>query len=174
MSGPFRVLTSSVVVVCLAVLVVNGQAPKPGPAQKSLEVPLQERVAALEKEVESLKAELAALRAQIQPSGSTRTPVASGSGSRPDGARPSQADILSCVVDAYFESEAIPRGSSFGDFRQLEFGTTFTSQGGMIELARGAPKGTSIFPTRMQLSSRAVDFWVFKDSFGTLKCSRVK
>jgi hypothetical protein len=173
MSGPFRVLTSSAVVVCLAVLVANGQAPKPGPAQKSLEVPLQQRVAALEKEVQSLKAELAALRALIQRSGSTQNPLASGSGSRPDGARPSEAEIRTCVVDAYLESEAIPRGGNFGVF-QLEFGTTFTSQGGMTELARGAPKGTSIFPTRMQLGSRVVDFWVFKDSFGTLKCKRIQ
>lgn len=170
MRWAIRVLTSSAVVVCLAVLVAHGQAPKPGPAQKPLEVPLQQRVGALEKEVQSLKAELAALRAQIQRSGSTQTPVASGSGSRPDGARPSETEIRTCVA-AGKTATGTPYGRFYGDVLQIEFGTTTTSQGGMMELAMGAPKGTSMFPTKIHFSGNdVIDFWVFKDSFGTLKC----
>lgn len=166
-----RVLASSAVVVCLAVIVANGQAPKPGPAQKLLEVPLQQRVAALEKEVQSLKAELAALRAQIQRSGSTQTPAASGSGSGPKGARPSEAEIRACVAAAPTQT-----GSNYGIYGgvlQIEFGTTITSQGGTMELAMGAPKGTSIFPTKIHFDHDVFDFWALKDSFGTLKCYRM-
>jgi hypothetical protein len=173
MAWTIRVLTSSAVVVCLAVLVAHGQAPKPGPAQKSLEVPLQQRVAALEKEVQSLKAELAPLRAQIQRSGSTQAPVASGSGPRPDGTRPSEAEIHTCVAAARTQTDST-YGSVYGGVLQFEFGTTITSQGGTMELAMGAPKGTSIFPTKIHFAGNYVfDFWVFKDSFGTLKCFRM-
>jgi len=163
MRWTIRLLTRSAVGVCLAVSVAHGRAPKPGPAQKSLEVPLQQRVAVLEKEVQSLKAEMAAIRAQIQRSGSTQTPVASGSGSRPDGARPSETEIRTCVADHNF--------SSYGAIQQIEFGATTTSQGGMMELAMGAPKGTSMFPTKIHFAQNYVfKFWAFKDSFGTLKC----
>lgn len=163
-----HVLTSSAVVVCLAVSLAHGQAPKPSPAQQSLEVSLQQRVAALEKEVQNLKGELAALRAQIQRSGSTQTPVVSGSGSIPNGARPSQAEIQACV-----------NASSYGDFPilQLEFGTPITSQGGLMELAMDAPKGTIIFPTKIHFAERPGFYsvwttWVFRDSFGTLQCKK--
>jgi hypothetical protein len=173
MSWTIRVLTSSAVVVLLAVLVAHGQAPKAAPAQKSLEVPLQQRVAALEKEVQSLKAELAALRAQIQRSGSTQNPLASGGGSRPDGARPSEAEIRTCVAATRTQTDST-YGNVYGGVLQIEFGTTITSQGGTMELAMGAPKGTSIFPTKIHFAENYVfTFWALKDSFGTLKCSRM-
>jgi hypothetical protein len=165
MRWTIRVFTSSVVVMCLAVLFAYGQATKAGPAQQSLEVPLQQRVAALEKEVRSLKAELAALRAQIQRSGSAQAPVASGGGSRPDGARPSETEIRACVATA-----RTPTDRAYGQLGGvMEFGTTITSQGGLGEPA----KGTSIFPIRFHTPERARavwDFWAFKDSFGKLTC----
>lgn len=56
---------------------------------------------------------------------------------------------------------------------KLEFGKTITSQGGMIEMAMGAPKGTKIFPITVTFDGNKVhDFWVWKDSFGKLKCDR--
>jgi hypothetical protein len=132
-------------VVCLAVSVAHGQAPKPVPAQKSLEVPLQQRVAALEKEVQNLKAELAALRAQVQRSGLTQPPVASAV-DRDHGARPSEAEIRTCVAAVVEHGRTY--GQDNGGIAQLEFGTTITSQGGATELMLGTPKDTSIFPTR--------------------------
>jgi Na+-translocating ferredoxin:NAD+ oxidoreductase RnfG subunit len=58
---------------------------------------------------------------------------------------------------------------------QIEFGNTITSQGGMLELAVGAPKDTKIFPTKVSYTDQSgkawfVLCWVFKDSFGKLKC----
>jgi hypothetical protein len=156
--------TRTAVVAYLALSVAHGQAPKPRPEQKSPEVPLQQRVAALEKE--GLKAELAALRAQIQRSGSTQTPVTSGSGSRPNGARPSEAEIRTCVA-------ATEIGRDFGGVFQLEFGTTIISQGGMMELAMDAPKDTRIFPTKIHFDHYVFNLWVFRDSFGKLRCERV-
>jgi len=168
MRWTIRLFTSLVVVVCLAVLSAYGQAPKAGPAQQSLEVPLQQRVAALEKEVQGLKAELAALRDQIQRSGLTQAPAASGGGSRPDGARPSETEIRNCVAAARSDT-----GSTYGQLGVLrgvmEFGTTITSQGGLAE----PPKGTSIFPVRFHAPDKYMwDFWAFKDSFGKLTCVR--
>jgi hypothetical protein len=134
-------------------------------------VALQQRVAALEKEVQSLKAEVAVLRAQIQRSGPTQTPVDSSTGSRPDGARPSETEIRTCVAAARHPGTGVSYGR-YGDVLQIQFGTTTTSQGGMMELAMGAPKGTSIFPTKIHFpENNVVDFWFFKDSFGTLKCT---
>jgi hypothetical protein len=75
--------------------------PKSRSEQKSLEVPLHQTVAAIEKEVQSLKAELAALRAQIQRSDSPPTPVAPGNGSRPNGPRPSRSGHLLLLRDSY-------------------------------------------------------------------------
>lgn len=160
-----RLLTGSAIVACLAVLAAHGQAPKPSPAQNAPEVTLQQRVAALEKEVQSLKAELAALRTQIQQSGSTQVPVVSASG-KPNGLLPSLAEIQACVN----ASEEL-RGN--GQILQLEFGTPIISQGGMMELSYGAPKGTTIFTTKIHFDHFVPKTWVFKDSFGTLQCKRV-
>ena len=126
------------------------------------------RCSALEKEVQTLKAELAALRAQIQRGGSTQTPV--GSVDRDHGARPSEAEIRACVAAAPTQI-----GGTYGFISgQIEFGAVITSQGGTLEMGMGAPKGTSIFPIRINEADRGMvwEFWAFKDSFGTLKCYR--
>jgi hypothetical protein len=120
--------------------------------------------------VQSLKADLAALRAQIQQGGSAQAPVGSGSGSKPDGARPSETEIRACVAAAPTQTDG-----TYGFISgQIEFGTVITSQGGMMELGMGAPKGTSIFPIRIHENGGFVwEFWAFKDSFGKLKCVRI-
>jgi|SRR5450432_2015023 hypothetical protein len=188
MRWTIRVFISSVIVVLFA----YGQAPNAGPAQRSLEVPLQQRVATLEKEVQRLKAELVAIRAQIQRSGSTQppvasgsgfdpltgtfaldrstqTPVAPGSGSSPGGTRPSETEIRTCVAAAPTHT-----GGLYGQIGGLmggvmEFGTTITSQGGFGE----PPKGTNIFPVRFHAADKFDwDFLAFKDSFGKLTCVR--
>jgi hypothetical protein len=87
MRRTIHVLTSLALVVYLPMAVANGQTPKSSPAQRPVELSLQQRVANLEKAVQSLKGELAALRAQIQGTSSTQTPDASPSGSSPDGAQ---------------------------------------------------------------------------------------
>lgn len=64
-----------------------------------------------------------------------------------------------------------PRGEPL----RIEVGTTIISQGGMMEMAMGAPKGTKIFPAKahfafLSTTTMIYPVWVFKDSFGTLKC----
>ena len=92
--------------------------------------------------------------------------------------RPSNAQIQSCILDL-----PTPLGSTqralYGSITQLELGQTITSQGGMIEMAVGAPKGTKIYPTRAHFANNGLpgppsvfDYWVFKDSFGKLQCVR--
>jgi hypothetical protein len=135
-------------------------------------------VPALQKEVQSLKAELAALRAQIQQGGSTPTPVASGSGStaRSDGARPSQAEVQTCIDSSRDGSITL---MNRGPLEQLQFGTPTSSQGGMMELALGAANGTTIFPAKYILRTTEGSpfertIWIFKDSFGKWRCAGAK
>jgi hypothetical protein len=57
---------------------------------------------------------------------------------------------------------------------QVEFGQTFASQVGRIELAMGAPKDTKIFPVKIHFTDHTgkewfLDRWAFKDSFGAWK-----
>ena len=88
--------------------------------------------------------------------------------------RPSDNDVKACILDL-----PTPLGSTqralYGSISELEFGTTITSQGGMLEMAIGAPKETKIYPTKAHFPPpypAVFDYWVFKDSFGKLKCVR--
>jgi hypothetical protein len=80
--------------------------------------------------------------------------------------RPSEAEIRQCVAT----------DSGLGSIDKVEFGNTIPSQGGMMELAMGAPKDTKIFPVNIHFpyggSTTVRTYWAFKDSFGQLKCVR--
>ena len=156
-----KTLATLVLIVAACASVANAQGAKPNTSQPSAEVLLQQRVAALEKEVRSLKAELAALRAQIERSKSP--PVVSERASKSSG-RPSQADIQTCIN---------PSSVDFlhynGPIINVEYGTTFSSHG-----ERGnPPKGTTIYPVkvRFQLSNSKTTLHLFVDSFGLWQCS---
>jgi len=95
---------------------------------------------------------------------------------KPNGA-PSQAEVQNCINSS--EDPSIKGGLSIngGLLEQLQFGKPTTSQGGMMELAMGAPKDTTIFPAKYVL--RTIDgtpnehtIWIFKDSFGHWRCAR--
>lgn len=81
--------------------------------------------------------------------------------------RPSDAEVRQCI-----QATRDPLGS----ISQVEFGNTMASQGGMMELAMGAPKDTKIFPVNIHfpsgMSTTVMTYWAFKDSFGQLKCVR--
>ena len=92
--------------------------------------------------------------------------------------RPSDDEVKSCILDL-----PTPLGSTqralYGGIDQLEFGKAFASEGGMMEMAMGAPKGTKVFPTKAHMAQNGLpgpasvyDYWVFKDSFGKLQCVR--
>jgi hypothetical protein len=86
------------------------------------------------------------------------------------GSRPSETEIRACVAAAPVPTIGGTYGSVYGDVLQIEFGTTITSQGGLME----PPKGTSIYPIKAHFAENHVlEFWAFKDSFGTLKCARL-
>jgi hypothetical protein len=47
------------------------------------------------------------------------------------------------------------------------------SQGGMAEMRLGAPSGTRLFPVRLRFRDfRTGDAWLYRDPFGSLKCTR--
>jgi hypothetical protein len=96
--------------------------------------------------------------------------IGSDGGTR-DGVHPSQTEIQACV-DASQQS-ALGGLSDYGQILKLQFGTTFTSQGGTIELGMGSPKGTTMLPTKIYFQDHVITTWVFKDSFGTLQCRRI-
>lgn len=82
------------------------------------------------------------------------------------GGRPSEGDIRACVANT-------EQGRVYGAVLRFEFGKTFTSQGGMIEMAMGAPQGTPIFPTKLYFPGGWVGVaWIFQDPFGAWKCER--
>lgn len=82
------------------------------------------------------------------------------------GGRPSEGDIRACVANT-------EQGRVYGAVLRFEFGKTFTSQGGMIEMAMGAPQGTPIFPTKLYFPGGWVGVaWIFQDPFGAWKCVR--
>lgn len=78
---------------------------------------------------------------------------------------PSDADVRQCILATRTGIDSIS---------QVEFGKTMASQGGMMELAMGAPKDTKIFPVNIHFpsgeSTTVMTYWAFKDSFGQLKC----
>jgi hypothetical protein len=81
--------------------------------------------------------------------------------------RPSEAEVRQCVLAAVGKMEHYPWSPTLTTITRVDFGKTMTSQGGMIELALGAPKGTKIFPVRVYFEKAGyMDFWVFSDSFG--------
>ncbi|MBA4083253.1 MAG: hypothetical protein C0496_18625 [Erythrobacter sp.] len=127
--------------------------------------------------------------------------------------RPSEEEIRKCVLDAdigagrrltgpqfYDRNTGLyVRNSVYNTITKLEFGRTITSEGGLVEISVGAPKGTTIFPTRVYYlgaNANAVEsedvpqqmqgvrpplsdgvygdtipeVWVFRDSFEKLKC----
>lgn len=170
MRSIIRMLTGAAVAVAVAVAVANGQAQKPAPGQQAPDASLQQRVAILKREIQSLKSELATLRAQIQRTGSSQAPVASGNGSRTQGSLPSQAEVQGCVDSSRREGNGLPGGR----IREVQFGAIATSQGGMMELGMGAPKGTPMFPVKFKLFNDEFEWgiWMFKDSFGKWTCVR--
>ena len=96
--------------------------------------------------------------------------------------RPSEADIRACILtkNPHIEKSLSSGGWPADSVSVPTFGKTITSQGGMFELAVGAPAGTTIFPVSVRLVSKKwtggrseeAVFWVFKDSFGKLKCEK--
>jgi hypothetical protein len=82
------------------------------------------------------------------------------------GGRPSEADVRACVANT-------EQGRVYGAVLRFEFGKTFTSQGGTIEMAMGAPQGTPIFPTKLYFPAGWVGVaWIFQDPFGAWECKR--
>ncbi len=80
--------------------------------------------------------------------------------------RPSEDEVIKL-----FESEHTDMTAVY-----VTFGQSFKSSGGTTELAVGAPHGTTIYPVEILYSdpirggSPSVTCWVFKDSFGKLRC----
>lgn len=154
------------VAVCLIASVAAGQTVKPASTQQLTE--LQQRVAAIEKEVQRLKGDVAALRTQIQSGVSPQSPTSSGGSSGTNGTRPSIAEIQNCINAS---SDKSLRG--YGAMIAPQFGATTTSQGGMLELSMGAPKGATIYPVRFHFEGNYNrTLWLFRDSFGKLQCKR--
>ena len=101
--------------------------------------------------------------------------------------RPSQDEIRSCLVASGGVRVRLQADNALAaaigiynygkvpnpTITQLEFGTTISSPGGPIETSIGAPSGTKIFPIRIHISEspQAPAYWVFKDSFGKLRCT---
>jgi hypothetical protein len=101
-------------------------------------------------------------------------------------ARPSDTEVRSCLMANGGVSVRTPPENALAaaigitgskriqnpTISQVEWGQTITSQGGIIEMAVGAPRDTKIFPARVYVteSTEVPTYWVFKDSFGMLKC----
>lgn len=103
------------------------------------------------------------------PSPSPSHPPAVAGNRRPNGA-PSHAEIQACLSTTKDE-----RARGYGQIRSLQYGTPMTSQGGLLELSLGAPKGTVIYPIKLSFGPNSYNNWVlwaFLDSFGELTCSR--
>ena len=88
-------------------------------------------------------------------------------------AAPSQVEVQNCINSS--QDESIKGGL----LEQLQFGTPATSQGGMMELAMGAPKDTTIFPAKYVLRTNSGNpfertIWIFRDSFGAWRCARAQ
>jgi hypothetical protein len=81
--------------------------------------------------------------------------------------RPTEAEVKVCVA------KLEDLGRMYGTVIRVEYGATMLSQGGMTEMELGAPKGTSIHPVRLRFHDyRTGEAWIYRDSFGTLKCAR--
>jgi hypothetical protein len=83
--------------------------------------------------------------------------------------RPSDDEVKSCIFQATAGIQPV----------KIDFGKTITSQGGMLEMAIGAPNGTKIFSTKASFNPSVLSqvpyeraYWVFKDSFGKVQCVR--
>lgn len=100
--------------------------------------------------------------------------------------RPAEEDFRQCVLAGVTDptggmwlknvegTDGVPGFYRDMTLSRIEFGEMMLSQGGIIELSIGAPKDTKIFPIRAHFAwggeDRVVVYWVFKDSFGKLKC----
>lgn len=82
--------------------------------------------------------------------------------------RPSEAEVKSCVASNAGVGSGLPRG----DIGDLQFGTTTTSQGGIMDY--GAAKGTTMFPAKFKLVGDGFEWHIlmFKDAFGKWQCFR--
>ena len=81
--------------------------------------------------------------------------------------RPSEAEVKACIAGLE------DLGRIYGSVVRIEYGTPMLSQGGMAEMELGAPKGTFIYPVRLRFHEyRTAESWIYRDSFGTLKCAR--
>jgi hypothetical protein len=84
---------------------------------------------------------------------------------------PSQAEVQTCIDSSQDDS------IKGGPLEQLQFGAPTTSQGGMMDVVRGAAKGTTIFSAKYILRSTSGSpfegtIWMFMDSFGKWRCAR--
>jgi hypothetical protein len=97
----------------------------------------------------------------VDPSPSSSTP------SPPAESAPSEAEVKTCV--AALED----LGGLYGDVKRVEYGTPMLSQGGMAEMRLGAPSGTRLYPVRLRFRDfRTGEAWLYRDPFGSLKCTR--
>ncbi len=82
-------------------------------------------------------------------------------------------DRLSRPSEAEVRQLADQHSPNHHPIHHIEYGRSFISQGGSVELKADAPKGTKIFPVELYFTNVNGYFkivaWVFKDSFGHWK-----
>lgn len=95
------------------------------------------------------------------------TPSAPAASPDSEATAPSEGEVRACV--AALED----LGRLYGDVLRVEYGTPMLSQGGMAEMRLGAPSGTRLYPVRLRFRDyRTGVAWLYRDPFGSLKCTR--
>ncbi len=143
------------VFVCVSTSIATGQT--------SQQATPQQKIAALEKEVQSLKAQIAALRAQSNRKWSPDAQSRSDRSSSHIENRPSKEEIYSCTQSSgQFVSS---------DIVTVEFANTITSQG-----SSGQPgAGTKLFPVKISFVGGYVEKGlIYRDPFGKVQCQRMQ
>jgi hypothetical protein len=103
----------------------------------------------------------------VEPTPTAPTPPDPARSEDPTPAAPSEAEIRACVASLE------DLGRRYGDVLRVEYGTPMLSQGGMAEMRLGAPNGTRLFPVRLRFRDfRTGEAWLYRDPFGSLKCTR--
>ena len=103
----------------------------------------------------------------VDPSASSSSPPSAAPSSDTSPAPPSESEVKACV------GTLDDLGRLYGTVIRIEYGTPMVSQGGMAEMRLGAPIGTRIFPVRLRFRAfRTGEAWMYRDPFGSLKCSR--
>jgi len=88
--------------------------------------------------------------------------------------RPSEDEVRTCVSKTLMETgTGHSYGQVYGSVIEVQFGTPITSASGSSVELMGVPTGENLFPVKIRFPRNyAFEFWVWRDSFGVLKCRR--